>query len=254
VLTACALLALYLALTLLTPRVLASRRLLIDRPATLLRLWFTALTVASVSLLLALGIFIARALVHHGTHIPNHDIAGPLIDSLLGWLSIAVIGLIAFRLGVAAHEARALYRQIGDLLAPVISSAETTTVGELSAWVVDSPQPLVAALPQARRVVITSRILNDLTPPQLAAVVAHEESHLRHHHERVLALGSLVEAVAPAFLASNRMAQSCRIATELIADDDASRACGTATLASALEVAYPDAPGVSDRIARLHNR
>lgn len=253
-LTACILLAVYLILTLVTPRILSSRRLLIEHPALLIGLWLGALGLAALSLLSALGILIARALRHHITHVEGHDVAGPLVDSLLGWMSIAFIGLIAFRLGVAAHETRTKSREISELLAPVIASAEPVVVGDRTIWRVDSAQPLAVALPQARRVVITTAMLNRLAPTNLAAVVEHESSHLRHHHERVLTIGGLAEAVAPAFLAGSRLAQSCRIATELIADDDAVAACGIEATADALEAAYPADPGVTERVRRLRTR
>lgn len=251
---ACVLLAVYLTITLVAPRLLSSRRLLVRRPALLMHLWLSALTLASLSLLIALGIFIARALRHHITHVPGHDITGPLIDSLLGWMSIAFIGLIAFRLGVAAQESRNAYREVSRLLAPVIIDAKPCEVGPHTIWVVDTPQALVAALPHARRVVASTALLERLTDSELRAVVEHETSHLAHHHERVLAIGSLAEAVAPAFLAGSRLAQSTRIATELIADDDAARNTSNEVLASALAAAYPDQPGISERIQRLRSR
>jgi Zn-dependent protease with chaperone function len=254
VILACILLAIYLIITLVTPRLLSSRRLLVRQPMLLLRLWLGALALASVSLLIALGIFIARALQHHVTHVAGHDIAGPLVDEILGWLSIAFIGLIAFRLGVAAQESRNTYREVSTLLAPVIVDAKPRNVGPHTIWVVDTPQVLVVALPHARRVVASTALLERLTDSELRAVVEHETSHLAHHHERILAIGSLAEAVAPAFLAGSRLAQSTRIATELIADDDAARNTSSEVLASALASAYPDQPGISERIQRLRSR
>ena len=54
--TACVLLAVYLTITLVAPRLLSSRRLLVRRPAVLMRLWLSALALASLSLLIAIGI------------------------------------------------------------------------------------------------------------------------------------------------------------------------------------------------------
>lgn len=253
-LVACVLLAVYLTITLVAPRLLSSRRLLVRHPALLIRLWLSALIIASLSLLIALGIFITRALRHHLTHVSGHDITGPLIDSLLGWMSIAFIGLIAFRLGVSAQESRTSYREISTLLAPVIADAKPREIASHTIWLVDTPQVLVAALPHAQRVVASTALVERLSDEELNAVVEHESSHLVHHHERVLVVGALAEALAPAFLAGSRLAQSTRIATELIADDDAARKTGSEVLASALASAYPDQPGISERIQRLRSR
>lgn len=250
----CVLMLIYFGLTFFSPRVLTSRRLLIAHPASLIALWLTALGIASASLLGALGILISRALRHHVTHLEGHDIATPVIDSVLGWLAIAVLGILTFRLGVAAQEARANYREVGAILAPVIAGARSELIGTQRVWVVDTELDLIAALPQARRVVLTQPVFSRLSDAQLRAALEHEASHLRHHHERILVIASLAEAVAPAFLAGKKMAQSCRIATELIADDDAARACGSEMTARALEVAYPNEPSVTDRVRRLRGR
>lgn len=250
-LVACCLMAVYISTTLIAPRALRSASLLIERPRTLLCLWLGALGVATVSLLSALGIFIARALRHHLTHVPHHNIVGPLIDSILGWVSIAILGIIAFRLGVAAQELRAARRSMTELLSPIIAGAELLRVNDRKVWLVESPQRLIAALPQAHRVVVSSALREVLTPEELGAAVEHETSHLRRHHALILAIGSLAEAVAPGFLAGQRLAQSCRIATELIADDDAAKRCDRRVTAAALQSAYPDDPSIADRASRL---
>lgn len=248
---ACILMGTYLVLTLVAPRILHRPTFLIKHPRAALRLWLAALVLACSALVIALGVFIARALRHHIVHVEHHDIAGPLIDSILGWMAIAVIGIITFRLGVSATEIRTEYRATSDLLAPLISGATPISIGATLVWEVASLRPILAALPQARRIVISSTMLTRLNPEERLAAIAHEQSHLRHHHSRVLAIGALAEAVAPAFLAGQRLAQSSRIATELIADDDAASQCGAQATASALLAAYPDDESVADRAARL---
>ncbi|MEY4997650.1 MAG: hypothetical protein RLY59_1054, partial [Actinomycetota bacterium] len=57
----------------------------------------------------------------------------------------------------------------------------------------------------------------------------------------------------PGFSASARMAQATRIATELIADDEAVKLYGPEVVAHALEAAFGTSPLIEERVARLRN-
>ncbi len=246
------LLALYATLTILTPVVLGRPTFIVRHPVACLRLWQTSFAISAVSISTGLGLFIALALRHHLTHVPGHDTLSPLIDSVLGWLSIAVVGILAFRMGVAVQDARAAVNSMTVELAPLIAGATRTEVASRILWVVDANVPLMGA--RAGRVLGTSAVVERLTPQELHAVVEHEHAHLLLNHARVIATANIAEAIAPSVKAGTGFASAARITTELIADDAAARVCGPLVLADALNKAYPSDLGVHERVLRLRSQ
>ena len=246
------LLALYATLTILTPVALGRPTFIVRHPVACLRLWLASFVISALAISSALGLFIALALRHHLTHVPGHDTVGPLIDSVLGWLSIAVIGILAFRMGVAVQDARAAVNSMTVELAPLIAGATRTEVAGRTLWVVDANVPLIGA--RAGRVLGTSAIVARLTAEELHAVVEHEHAHIFMNHARVIAIANIAEAIAPSVKAGSGFASAARITTELIADDAAARICGPLVLAGALDKAYPSDLGVQERILRLRSR
>lgn len=80
-------------------------------------------------------------------------------------------------------------------------------------------------------VVITTAMMDALEPAERRALLAHEQSHLRHRHDRYLVLAALVEATP--FLRA--VGRTLRILLERWADEDAARSVGDrATVASAI--------------------
>ena len=243
------LMGLYAALTLTTPVFLGRPRFLVRHPLACIRLWMISFGISALSITVALGIFIALALRHHLTHVPGHDTVGPLVDSILGWLSIGVVGILAFRMGVAVQDARAAVNAMTAEFAPLIAGATQTEVAGRKIWVVDSNIPLMGA--RGGRVLATSAMLASLTDAELAAVLEHEHAHLDFHHARLIAVANLAEAIAPAVRAGAGFASATRITTELIADDAAATRYGPAAIADGLARAYPNDLGVRERILRL---
>jgi hypothetical protein len=257
-LTIVTLLAVYVAVTFLAPWVLARPALLSAHPRLVLTLWMLALLVSVLSLTVALGALVARALRHHVEHITNHDWLGPTIDTVLGWGAIAAFGLMTFRLGVAAQELRADTSARNLRLLMLVRGAVPLTVGTHTVLLVESPLHVLGALPSRHQVLLTSSLRDTLTEAQLEAAVEHEQTHLREHHAALRGIGQLAVAVAPIFHASTRMAQATRIATELVADDVAYRFAAKRgspdVLADALLAAFPTNPDITERVARLRAR
>lgn len=248
---AVALMAVYITLTAGAPFVLSRPRLLMWHPRLSLRLWMLTFWVAAASITVALGIFITLALRHHVVHAAGHDALGPLVDQLLGWLAIAVVGILAFRMGVAVQDARAAVADLSGEFAPLLASASRLRVSDHTVFVVDSSVPLMGA--HAGQVVATSAMVNSLTEKELAIVVEHEHAHNVLRHARVLAIANVAEAVAPAIRAGAGFASAARITTELIADDFAANRYGRGATAQALVAAYPEATGLTERVQRLRN-
>jgi hypothetical protein len=246
-----ALAVLYSALTLMTPLLLSRPKLLIAHPNLCVKLWMTSFIMAAAALTSALGIFIALALRHHVVHVSGHDTLGPLIDQLLGWLAIAVVGVLAFRMGVAVTDARTAVKTMTGEFSTVFAGAHVISVGGHEVAVVESSVPLIGA--RSGRVVATSSMAHKLAFEQFAIVVEHEWAHVSQHHARVIAIANIAEALAPSIQAGSGFASVARITTELIADDAAAARYGHVPTAEAIGAAYPEAPGVLERIARLRS-
>lgn len=107
-------------------------------------------------------------------------------------------------------------------------TAEVRQARRVSRSVLDSDTPLALAVPGRNGGVLVSRgLLRVLGPKQLQVVFHHEASHLRHHHHRYLALGSLAAATIPLLRPLNTR---LRFALERWADEDAAEAVGDRTL------------------------
>jgi Zn-dependent protease with chaperone function len=103
-------------------------------------------------------------------------------------------------------------------------------------------------------VIVTSAALQTLDRDQLAAVLAHERAHLAWHHHRLVALARIAQQLLP-FLPLMRDAagQVARL-VEMHADDTATAAHDTRTLATALVVlaergGLAPAPAVNELVA-----
>jgi Zn-dependent protease with chaperone function len=107
----------------------------------------------------------------------------------------------------------------------------------LGALLVEHPQPAAycVAGPDPA-VIVTSAALQALDRDQLAAVLAHERAHLAWHHHRLVTLARIAQQLLP-FLPLMRDAavQVARL-VEMHADDTATAAHDTRTLATALVV------------------
>ena len=93
------------------------------------------------------------------------------------------------------------------------------------------------------RVVVSTALIDALSPAELQAALAHEASHQRRHDPLRLLVGRVVTC-GLFFVPSLRELQwSSRVATEIAADTAAARSGGTGPLLGALrELLSPDAP------------
>ena len=248
---AAGLFGLYAVVTLVAPLVWARPALVNSHPRLVLWGWVMSALVAGLSLVAALLLLIQRSLRHEFDPIPNGVWLGPLVDTILGWASIAALGLILFRVGVAVSELRSAQRERGIDLAVINSSGEVATIDGIRAVRVVSDQPLVATHSAGKQIFFTTVLEAQLSAEQLGAALAHEQAHLRHRHASLRALATIATAVAPSFRSTQEMARATRIATELAADDAAARAYGAATVAQALAASFPTEVFIPERIQRL---
>jgi hypothetical protein len=81
------------------------------------------------------------------------------------------------------------------------------------------------------RILVSSGMVTALNPSELTSVIAHERSHIRHHHGRLRMIGELSAAINPLLRWSTR---DLGFALERWADEDAAEATGRANVAVAL--------------------
>ena len=101
--------------------------------------------------------------------------------------------------------------------------------------VLEQSQPAVYCLSgRPRTVVLTSATLDVLSEPQLAAVLAHEQAHLRARHHRLLAAAALGRSALPEMPLLRHLQTDVGRLVEMHADDLALRMHDPETLATAL--------------------
>jgi Zn-dependent protease with chaperone function len=241
----------YVVVTLAAPAVLARPALLSKHPQAVLVWWFIFLAIASIALVTALVGLIVKALLHHVMHIEGHGILMPILDNIFGWLAIAVLGILAFRLGAAVSDQRHHHREEMQTITTLLAFSTKQEMFGYSVTVCESDLRLISASPEHHTIIVSTGLINAVTPEELKAAIVHEQAHLDGHHGTIRRIGAVALATAPGFSATTRMAQATRIATELIADDKAAQVCGNKVVADALVACYGESPLIRERVARL---
>ncbi|WP_308796469.1 M56 family metallopeptidase [Agromyces silvae] len=200
-----------------------------------------------------------------------HLLTGPLPPEF-GVIDLAALTLAAglavhLLLNVAATAVRAeRERRRQHQLIQMLSDPMP---GEPGTRVLAHPVPLAYCVPGLRTAtVLTEGLVAALSRDELRAVVAHERTHLDQLHHLVLLSFRAWHSALPWFPIANRAERSVTVLTEMLADDGARRATGSAPLVSALSRlgstaepgAYADAGGIApdremlvDRLARLES-
>ncbi|MDH6425185.1 Zn-dependent protease with chaperone function [Aurantimicrobium minutum] len=247
------LIAVYAAISLFVPRVLADPQLVSKRPGFVLYAWFLSLGIAALSLLTALGGLVVLALAQHGEESYSARIIVPILINVFGWVALAVLGVLIFRFGAALGELRTSRRTLNEQFALLIPRGQITELSGHRVMIFESSETILMAVPSSQCIMVSSQVISTLSPELLQAALAHEQAHLDQHHGIIRAAGVLAMAVAPGFSASERMAQATRITTELLADDAAAKQFSKHTVAQALRACFGSSPLVDERIARLEN-
>ncbi|MEV4471275.1 M56 family metallopeptidase [Nonomuraea sp. NPDC049504] len=233
-----ALYGLFAALAL--PKVLKRASWADRAPRLAIAMWQAAgASVVASALLSAFAVAVPASVVGHGLADLFEACAALLHDeaalnSAGTRASLAVAGLLLSRVAytgaVVLLRARRERRRHAEAL-----SLLGRHDGDLDALVVDYDERLVYCLPGRKgHAVITTGALRSLAPEQVAAVLAHEQAHLRGRHHLVLAAA---EALARAFpripLFEQARVEVTRL-VELLADDVAARRHQRIHIATAL--------------------
>lgn len=143
----------------------------------------------------------------------------------VGALAVVAVGIFALRfLRTGSRRWAALVD------ARRLAAALPGGTGELS--VVDVGDRHAFAVPgRPGRIAVTTGMLRSLDGSQRRALLAHERSHLRHHHHLHHTACQLAAAVNPLL---RRLVVAVELATERWADEDAAAVCARTTVAGAL--------------------
>ena len=224
--------ALGLTLSLAVPGVLAAARWPDRAPVAAVVLW-QSITLSAV--LAALGVVLAAP-----EELTRAAGSGRPVATAALFFSLAVAALIITRLVVSlvgvtrrSRARRARHRMLVDLLDRAEQHRE---LGMDNLRVLDGTLPLAYCVPGRRpRVVLSHGVLEVLDRPQVDAVLAHEQTHLRQRHEVVMESFTAFYQAVPGPLRSRRPLDAVHLLLEMIADDAARRRCGSAPLRAALE-------------------
>lgn len=152
---------------------------------------------------------------------------------------------LAVLLVLAVSGAAAAVRRGRALLAMRHAAAGLGTVVVIDS---DRPQAYATAGPGGR-VVVTTGLLDALDPEQRAALLAHERSHLAHHHVWLGLVADLAAAVNPLLVPT---ARTVRHALERWADEDAAQQTSRRTVAATIaRVALLPTPAPGPRPAPI---
>ena len=234
------------------PRIMATRRGFRRAPGAALAVWQAVSTAAVLAALLVAPVTF-HLVAGSGEPVADHGVALTVAVVVSGAVLVLLL-LSGHRVGTRLRADRRRHRELVDVLATV------TTHDGNEVRVLEHPTPTAYCLPGLRhRVVLTRGTMDLLSPPELAAVLAHEQAHLRSRHDLVLEFFLVVHDTVPARLRSTEALREVRLLVEVLADRAAVRAVGDALpLARALVTlagsSHPDASlggGSPAAIARL---
>jgi len=157
-----------------------------------------------------------------------------VVGRTIGWAGIGALALLGSlavrRLVTVLRETTHLVREHHETL-NLVGRPDA----QLGAIVLDDPRPAAYALPGWRhRIVITTGALSDLPQPQVAAILAHEQAHTRHHHHLLLTGARMLTKAFPSLSVFADAHRQIDRLVELHADDIATRTHAPLDLARAL--------------------
>ena len=224
-----------LILSLIVPNALARARWTSREPRAAVVLW-QCVTLASV--LSAVGVVLAAPEQILRANGSGRAVA---VWVLLGTLAVAaliVLRLLLSLIDVSRHSRarRARHRLLVDLLDRAEQHGELDqTVSPGALRILDGALPFAYCLPgRSPRVVLSGGALQVLAPEQVAAVLAHEQAHLRSRHDVVMEAFTALYRALPASLRSRTSLDAVHLLLEMLADDAARNRYGAASLSCAL--------------------
>lgn len=217
------------------PLTLGSWRMRFPRLA--LFLWHGVFLAGLASALASLAVSLLLAVMLDSDPHDTGGWLGPTVIVVAGWIGLASVGgvgaLVFSRMEPITSALRQTQEQFNLLAAS--ASYRSTRIGGVDVVFIDSELATALSFAGARpRILVASRLEEELTPAELRAVIEHERAHLVGRHGLVAQLAQLNRACLPRLLGAREFQRATALLVELIADDAAARVCGAASTADAL--------------------
>jgi Zn-dependent protease with chaperone function len=225
------------ASALLIPRALAQATRSERAPRLVVAAWATAAVTVSGAWLSA-SVLLMAALVGGPASIPGRCLGLLGVPELGGaWLRgvllALIVGLLAATGGRAGRRGMATRRRARRYVD--IARIAGRRVPGVDAYIVDSDRAAAYCLPgRGRTIVLSTAAVAALSAAQLAAVITHEQAHLRGRHHLLLGIASIMRSVFPAVPLFSIGAREVARLVELCADDVAVRRHGRGAVIGAL--------------------
>ncbi len=225
---ALALLGLAVLLAWPVPRAMARRTGLRRSPRAALVVWQAVTAAAVLSALAAVPAAVLGLAGEGGSPGAHPVVLGAAV--VVGGGVLGRLLLSGHRVGTRLRGMRRRHRELVDLVGRPVPGPEGRQVRVLA-----HPTPTAYCLPGAgSRVVLSRGTLDALPPDQLAAVLAHERSHLRARHDLVIEFFTVAHEAVPDFVRCRAALAEVRLLVEALADRAAVRAVGAVPTARAL--------------------
>ena len=223
--------ALGLTLSLIVPGALAKARWPDRAPAAAVVLWQSITLTAVLS---ALGVVLAAPEELTRAAGSGRPVATAALIGALAVAAVIVLRLLVSLIGVT-RRSRAR-RERHRLLVDLLDRAERhRDLGVDGLRVLEGALPLAYCVPgRDPRVVLSDGVLDVLDRAQVDAVLAHEQTHLRHRHEVVMESFTAFYRAVPGPLRSRAPLDAVHLLLEMVADDAARRRTGAGPLQAAL--------------------
>ncbi|MBU2669408.1 M56 family metallopeptidase [Actinoplanes bogorensis] len=224
--------ALGLTLSLVVPGILANAHWPDRAPAAAVALW-QSITLTGV--LAAIGVVLVAPYELTRAAGSGKPVASAALIGALAVAALIILRLLISLYGVTrrSRARRARHRLLVDLLDRAEQHRE---LGPDHLRVLDGALPLAYCVPgREPRVVLSHGVLQVLDRAQIDAVLAHEQTHLRHRHEVVMESFTAFYRAVPGPLRSRKPLEAVHLLLEMIADDAARRRAGAGPLRAALE-------------------
>ena len=230
---------LLLAVVLIWPvqRVMVRRHVFRREPLLALLVWQAVSLAAVVSLLAAgpVAVFLMRGMLDQPQHRAVAYIALAITAYML--LRLAVAG---HRVGASLRRTRREHRALLELVGREFDALDDARPQSLR--VIDHPTPTAYCVPGMRnRVVISTGMLARLEGPEVAAVLAHERSHVRARHDLLVEFFTVLHTAMPEPLRHDDVLAEVHLLAEVLADRAAARLVGPVPMGRAL-VALASSP------------
>ena len=229
---------LLLAVVLIWPvqRAMVRRHVFRREPLLALLVW-QAVSLAAVLSLLAAGpvaVFFMRDSLDQARH------------RWVAYVALAITAYMVIRLAVAGHRVgaslRRTRREHRALLELVGREFDALDDHPQSLRVIDHPTPTAYCVPGVRnRVVVSTGMLASLGAAEVAAVLAHERSHVRARHDLLVEFFTVLHTAMPEPLRQDDVLAEVHLLAEVLADRAAVRVVGPVPMGRAL-VALASSP------------